>query len=337
MRLLCLLLFLLASCTGTPRNAYISQTERQALLSGLEQKLDDSIGAPYGKLILTYDLLGLGEPADSRHTNCQAVSPLYASLNDPQLTPEAYRARITQVEQKLEGINNEKETFQQKLYFNANKKTEFFRNMINLAQLEPGTLPSNIPALQAEGGPFISAKHKQPGNETPEADVLNNFLPVSNMEALSYSLERLYHISNVTTTFPLGNPLPEGSKTSNFSLRKDPINGRIARHEGVDLVGKEQANIYSAAAGTVVSAGRSGSYGNLVVISHGLGITTRYAHLSAIWVQEGEKVGINQIIGTQGNTGRTTGPHLHYEVRFNNQPRNPITFMELGQSCKAVS
>ncbi len=89
--------------------------------------------------------------------------------------------------------------------------------------------------------------------------------------------------------------------------------------------------IYSPGPGTVIFAGRNGAYGNMVEIDHGLGLTTRYAHMHAISVERGQDVSMGDGIGLVGSTGRSTGPHLHYEVRFNGQPRNPWNFLKAGE------
>ncbi len=115
--------------------------------------------------------------------------------------------------------------------------------------------------------------------------------------------------------------------TSSFGYRRDPFTRLITGHHGIDLAGPYGLNVYATGDGVVTTAevNRSG-YGREVVVSHGFGYSTRYAHLQKILVKEGEKVKRGQIVGTLGSSGRSTGPHLHYEVRMNNAPLNPMYY-----------
>jgi hypothetical protein len=113
------------------------------------------------------------------------------------------------------------------------------------------------------------------------------------------------------------------SVSSNYGVRTDPFNGVPRMHTGVDLAGNYGDSVGAAMSGTIQWAGRRNGYGNLVVVDHGNGIATYYAHLSAFAVVTGEKVEAAQLIGYVGSTGRSTGPHLHYEVRVNGYPIEP--------------
>jgi murein DD-endopeptidase MepM/ murein hydrolase activator NlpD len=132
---------------------------------------------------------------------------------------------------------------------------------------------------------------------------------------------------------PLTTPVMGGQfeRTSGFGPRVDPFTGRYAFHPGLDFAGPWGAVVHSTAPGTVVWAGGRGSYGNMVEIDHGFGIHTRYGHLSSILVQVGAKVGKGSPIGKLGSTGRSTGPHVHYEVWYDDVVRNPSRFIEAGR------
>lgn len=112
-----------------------------------------------------------------------------------------------------------------------------------------------------------------------------------------------------------------------FGHREDPFNGGEEFHTGIDLSADKGQPVVATAAGTVESAFFNGAYGNMVVIDHGFGLKTRYAHLSGFAVRPGDKVERDRVIGYIGSTGRTTGPHLHYEVLVNGQLVNPILFL----------
>jgi hypothetical protein len=130
---------------------------------------------------------------------------------------------------------------------------------------------------------------------------------------------------------PLRQPIPGPMEvTSGFGARLDPFFGRLALHTGIDLRDDYGSSVRATAAGVVVSAGPSGGYGNMVEIDHGNGLTTRYAHLSAILVDIDQKVDVGTAVGRLGSTGRSTGPHLHYETRINGEPVDPERFLKAG-------
>ncbi len=119
--------------------------------------------------------------------------------------------------------------------------------------------------------------------------------------------------------------------SSGFGYRSDPINGGAAFHAGLDFKGPIGAPIYAAAKGTISFAGRKQGYGNCVEIDHGNGLMTRYAHMSRIGAVLGQSVAAGDTIGAIGSTGRSTGPHLHFEVRIGGRPVNPRPFLEKGR------
>lgn len=146
-------------------------------------------------------------------------------------------------------------------------------------------------------------------------------------------LNLLEELNDTLTVMPLRLPVDAGRYflSSRFGLRRDPMTKRRAFHAGLDLAGARGTPVRAASAGVVVRAGRFAAYGNLVEIEHRNGIRTRYGHLHRIYVQEGDKVASGQAIAAMGSTGRSTGPHLHYEIWVNNKPRNPLAFVKAGQ------
>ncbi len=126
---------------------------------------------------------------------------------------------------------------------------------------------------------------------------------------------------------PSVQPVGRLSYTSNFGIRSDPFRGTAAMHAGVDIPGPVGTPIYATADGIIDHAARQGGYGNMVEINHGKGIATRYGHLSRILVDDGQKVTRGQLIALMGSTGRSTGPHLHYEVRIDGHAVNPVPFL----------
>ncbi len=183
----------------------------------------------------------------------------------------------------------------------------------------------------------------------PSFEEIRNFIDLHNVEdenirKLHYALDKLkYELAqedkNVKQLFkylkekniklsctPSIMPA-EGWISSGFGYRRDPFTGKRRFHEGIDISNRPGTPVVAPADGVVIFAGREAGYGNLIIISHGYGITTRYGHLKKIFVKVGQKVQRGDIIGEIGNTGRSTGPHLHYEVRVYNRPVNPMNYI----------
>jgi murein DD-endopeptidase MepM/ murein hydrolase activator NlpD len=165
------------------------------------------------------------------------------------------------------------------------------------------------------GGPYVPAQDGAAGADPRFADLFVNW-------------QRVEQLEDAMASLPSFVPARSYTLTSSFGFRYDPFHGRGAQHAGLDMAGAHGEPIYAAAAGRVVRAERYGAYGNTVDIDHGRGILTRYAHLSAINVSVGDRVDIGERIAAMGSTGRSTGTHLHYEVRIDGQPVNPRPFIE---------
>ena len=131
-------------------------------------------------------------------------------------------------------------------------------------------------------------------------------------------------------SLPLGKPV-SGRISSPFGKRIDPVNKKKAIHEGVDIKGKRGDRIVTTAGGKVIKAMKNGGYGNYVEIDHGNGYVTAYGHMQNYLVRRGERVEQGQVIGQVGSSGRSTGPHLHYEIRYKKKPINPDKFMKIAE------
>jgi murein DD-endopeptidase MepM/ murein hydrolase activator NlpD len=141
-------------------------------------------------------------------------------------------------------------------------------------------------------------------------------------ELQAYFQDQKSLLASTPSTWPV-----RGWVTSDFGQRIDPYTAERVMHAGLDIAGPHGKEVLSPSDGTVVFAGLEGGYGNVLVIDHGYGIKTRYGHLSSIKVKPGDKVKRGEIVALMGNTGRSTGPHLHYEVRVNGLPQNPRKFI----------
>jgi murein DD-endopeptidase MepM/ murein hydrolase activator NlpD len=169
----------------------------------------------------------------------------------------------------------------------------------------------------AIGGPFVEPTKFA----NPFEDSIND---------LDIALERLDTVRRTARKLPFGNHSPGSNITSRFGNRTDPFLGRLALHAGIDFRASTGTEIHSTGAGTVITAGRNGGYGNMVEIDHGNGLTTRYAHLSRVLVKVGDHVAASDPVGLSGTTGRSTGPHLHYEVRRDGKAIDPMRFLTAG-------
>ncbi len=145
---------------------------------------------------------------------------------------------------------------------------------------------------------------------------------------LGASLARLAALEHGLQRMPQVMPTERGRMTSNFGYRRDPFTGEAAMHSGLDFGGAHGEPIRAVAAGRVSFVGTKGGYGRLVEITHGNGLVTRYAHMSAAGARVGQTVAAGEVIGAIGSTGRSTGPHLHFEVRVNDHAVNPRPLLE---------
>lgn len=180
--------------------------------------------------------------------------------------------------------------------------------------LNPRTVLSAM--RSAQGGPLEKLSTSRDGSTDPRFERLG--LSLARMEALEDGLQGVPHVT----------PAEGGLITSSFGYRSDPFTGGGAFHPGLDYRGAYGAPIHAAAAGRVSFVGQIRGYGKVVEVSHGNGLLTRYAHMSKTMAKVGQEVAAGDVIGAIGSTGRSTGPHLHFEVRINNRVVNPRPFLE---------
>lgn len=153
---------------------------------------------------------------------------------------------------------------------------------------------------------------------------------------LDSALEKLEAVKKTASALPIMNPAPGATISSSYGNRRDPILGRPAFHAGLDFRASTGTPVAATAPGTVVRAGWNGGYGRMVEIDHGNGFTTRYAHMSRVSVKVGDKVVHGTRVGKVGSSGRSTGPHLHYEVRREGSAMNPVRFLKIGKKISPL-
>jgi murein DD-endopeptidase MepM/ murein hydrolase activator NlpD len=257
-----------------------------------------------------------------------AMQRTTASIADDRSALRAARDELSSQVAVLENRMSAMQTTQQNFVQQLAERTRG-----NLAEVEKTVLMTGLDIesllgaaaakLSGQGGPFIPAVRQLRSAE--ERKVL------ASIQKLDGEVDRWERLQLVLRSLPLAAPLDNYVLESGFGERADPINHRHALHEGLDLKNDIGTPVLSTAPGTVVYAGWMGDYGRVVEIDHGLGIRTRYAHLKAISVKVGQTVDFRQEVGKLGNSGRTTGPHVHYEVRVNGKPYDPMNFMEAGK------
>lgn len=170
----------------------------------------------------------------------------------------------------------------------------------------------------------------QDGNMSPNAQSAAQF------QALFQSWKKLDAINNGVISIPSIQPLANFTFTSAFGVRSDPFRGSAAMHAGIDLASPTGTPIYATADGVVARAEWFGGYGNMVDIDHGKGIATRYGHMSRISAHPGQRIKRGELIGYVGSTGRSTGSHLHYEVRIDGHAVNPMPFLQSANYLMAA-
>jgi len=218
---------------------------------------------------------------------------------------------------KLSSKINDLETLSKKLTKMVETDPAFSQSRKLNAQPEGGSR-SDISTSQLQGGSDLNAN----------LDLLRNRAEglESQYNLLDQLIDKRVGLASVTPNiWPV-----YGSIASPFGRRLDPFDGSADVHLGLDIVASVGSPVKSAAAGVVRIAQRESEYGNLIVIDHGNGLTTRYGHLRGFAIHSGQLVSKGQVIGWVGMTGRTTGPHLHYEVRVNDRPMNPRSYLPRG-------
>lgn len=198
-----------------------------------------------------------------------------------------------------------------------------FRTMLDSTGLDAsrfGRTPAKAGPETAMGGPLIPLKNEEAAQFE------------KSLAAAQVYLNETERLSRVVRTLPVRRPLPKGYETtSTFGARSDPFTRSLAMHAGLDFRASTGTPVRATGDGKVIEANWVGGYGRMVEVDHGHGLTTRYAHLSAIDVSVGDTVRKGTVVGLVGSSGRSTGPHLHYEVRIDEEATDPMTFLRAGE------
>ncbi len=232
--------------------------------------------------------------------------------------------QIAQFEGALHGLGNKQQDVVSKIESNAaahERRIRLVLNELGVRAPRTATLENTIqftPNASAVGGPYI-----------PDHSASDEFF--QKLARAKTALNNVKQLETTITTLPLRRPVFGAFEiTSIYGSRSDPFLGSSAFHAGIDVRGPMGQPIYATGAGIVSSAGNNGGYGNVVEIDHGEGLATRYGHMSEILVKEGQQITAGTLIGRVGSTGRSTGPHLHYETRVNDEAVDPMKFVKAG-------
>ncbi len=262
------------------------------------------------------DTVTFTAPPD-REARLQSREP----ASDTRLASSATRGGLegilTRVSLSLDKVDQRQTTALTDMEENADTKVRRIGGV--LADL--GVTIGKGAASSATGGPYVPLKAPR-GSSSPFERQLYR---------INVARAQLNRYSQALTSVPVRKPvIGDVDMSSPFGMRMDPFLGGAAIHTGVDLRGDTGDPVRVTANGHVTRAGWAGGYGNMVEVDHGNGLSTRYGHMSKIEVKVGQYVHLGQTIGRIGSTGRSTGPHLHYETRIDNKPVNPQKFLRAG-------
>jgi murein DD-endopeptidase MepM/ murein hydrolase activator NlpD len=291
--------------------------EEYSLLKHDLKKLQNAEGdlSEYAKFVLEQhgqrDEL---DPTDNSMMDAERLGEMKSRLLD----------RIAFLEERLQLLEQENEDIITTVLKRTQDKIKELRDVVRRTGLSESKM---VKKAKKEIAKTRAAQEENLGQGGP-------YIPDSMQEvapALMDNIDEVLALQKVVDGLPLGKPLLNARTTSRFGSRYDPFTQRPAMHSGQDFVSKHGARVVATGPGRVVMAGPRGAYGNMVVLDHGHGVMTRYAHLSRVVVHKGQRVKKGQYVGNQGNTGRSTGSHLHYEVRVNKNAVNPMKFIKAGQ------
>ncbi len=242
-------------------------------------------------------------------------------LNDKR---DYLEQRVGGLEQRLVDLRDAGQSVIGRLSEQTQLSVDMIEKTVSMTGLDVATMLKNSPdGTLGQGGPFVPVENDPAAFEP-------SFQLEASVTTLDQQIDRWTALQDIVRSLPLTMPLDQYRISSRYGERRDPVNGRKAKHAGADLAAPTGTPIYVTAPGKVAFAGWRGRYGRTIEIDHGYGVRTRYAHLRKMLVKVGQEVGNREKIGLVGSSGRSTGPHVHYEVRFKGRAQNPMKFLKAG-------
>lgn len=300
--------------------------DRQARLNAATAKLEAGVGS--------IDVLA--QTMEKRH---QSLAMLLSGMRgQPGLavalapTPSRKLVAAGSPAEQLKAVAADQERLVVAAEDYAKTRADRLRMALRMAGLESSALTGSGSGSSGLGGPMIDG-----GDPEALAAVLD--VDVAFAQRIRDTVENLgatRHLSALARTLPLAEPVSAPHRSSSFGVRRDPFNGRAAFHSGQDFAGGMQTPVRSTAPGVVAFVGQRNGYGNVVEVDHGHGFKTRYAHLAGADVAVGARVKEGDPIARMGSTGRSTGPHLHYEVWRNGRVQDPAPFLKAGEYVQQI-
>lgn len=264
-------------------------------------------------------------------TLADTVTALNATLNEVAAERDTVTAEEAQLTLKIEDLSAE-------IAESAARRGRVLEQLEEAAQLSLGAMETVLEKSGVKVEPILDAVRREfsgQGGPFLPADAVDAMMDddgdMTRIAPLISDLEKLNVLRIAVERMPFAKPVRMGRRSSGFGYRVDPVNGRKALHSGMDFAGPRGAPIFATAGGKVVEAGWSRGYGKTVKILHAFGYETVYGHLHRIRVKTGDTVERGDRIGDMGNTGRSTGTHLHYEVRINGKAVNPAKYIEAAR------
>ncbi len=323
---------LLATVTGEKQQLALTVAELRADISRSREQL---AGAESVQAELKGEIALLGDHLAGADERRDGLERQIAGLQD-SLDSAIHRGdgllgergdlsvQVTELRQRMVDMREAQYNIVQRLRDRTELSVDTIERTVAMTGLKLNDLLASIGDIStSQGGPFVAGDYTGDFDGDAELEIA--------LSLLDLRLSRWSALQRVMRTLPLSVPLEQYQLSSGFGSRKDPINGRKATHRGLDFRAPMKAPIYATAPGKVTFAGWSGPFGRMVEIDHGHGIRTRYAHLKKILVKSGQSVANREKIGLVGSSGRSTGPHLHYEVRYKGVPLNPQKFVTAGK------
>lgn len=300
-------------------------------LQGERNALSSQIGSLQGELRTTLDQRSSLEK--SLANTRDRVASLSAERDTLIQSNADLKDGLETINRRLRGIREEQQRFVDRIAARTSDDITLLEETIAMTGIPPEVLFEKSGVIEgAVGGPVIDPDDvEQTSGGASLASLDQGALFDSSVAGLEDNLQRWEALQAVLRVLPISAPADNFYISSHFGRRRDPFTKRMAFHAGIDLAGPPQQAIYATAPGTVVVAGRNGAFGNMVEIDHGFGLKTRYGHLNKILVKKGDSVGFRTAIGRMGSTGRSTGTHLHYEIRFDGKAYDPSRFLKAGK------
>jgi len=279
------------------------------------------------------------EPSAQKGVKSLIPHHLRFSFNNPQKHLDAYAVQLGELQARMMRLDAQSERLAK---LAGDKKSVRSDKAEPSVSPKPNYSPTSSlspvlanPIVNAsiganQGGPLVqSAPLSEAELQTKIADLMAQI--ELKTEYLSDIEAKLLQQSVLKNALPNSSPVNAAFNSSSFGWRLDPFNGSKAFHEGLDFTAATGTAIYAAAGGIVSTAEQTPDYGKIVKIDHGSGLETRYAHASKLLVSVGQRVAKGQIIAEVGSTGRSTGPHLHYEIRLNGNPLDPRKYLSASR------